>query len=155
MTIKFIYKWNGCWNVISKYFFITHSTEDLDYTAKNIFVCYDKDFFVFHYGRADSVLPEGNYTINALFQRLASWKNRSWQHFVLCVKAWMHVVIPVDWWRLQFVASSPLKDLCVSKLFRSLLLVQTLKLPIVFLIESPMLLARYPVEVHLIDDAVV
>ena len=67
MAIKLVYEGNGRWNVIAKDFLVTHATQGLYDASEDILVRDYQDFFIFHDGGADCVLPEWDYAIYALF----------------------------------------------------------------------------------------
>lgn len=137
-----------------EYFFITHATEDLNYSSQHVLVCDDENFLIVHDSRAYGVLPVGYHALDRHLQRFALRQNTCGEGGIFWIEPRVPLVVPLHHWWWIVVTTPPLKHLLFTPLLGGLLLVETLQLSIVPFIESPMLINWNPIKIHLICDII-
>ncbi len=105
---------------------------------------YDDHIFVVEDGGADGVVPEGKHSVDCYLEGFSAGESICWQVIVLWGKPWVPLVIDVQRWWWDIVASSPLQHLLLTMLSRCLRLIESLKCSIMPLIESPVFVMWNP-----------
>jgi hypothetical protein len=154
ILIEFKNERAGRRDVVSNDLLVGHASEMLNDSTEGVSVGDDDDALTSEDLGADRVVPVGQHAVDRRLQGLRLGQHVVGETLVAAVKPGVTLIIERELGRGDVEASAPLSDLLFTVLGGSLGLVESLKVAVVTLVESPGALGGQPQGVHLSGDVV-
>ena len=102
-------------------------------------------------GRHHGFVPEGQHTINRVFEALGQWQLAWLQLGITPIVAFTALIVGGHWRRRRVVTAAPYHHLLIAIFFGGFRLVQPLQVTVMPLVESPAMHHRHPGLIHFVE----
>ena len=155
IIVEFKHDGQSIWNLVPFDLRVAQALQNFENAAKCILVANDDHALIIHNLRTDDVVPEWHNAFDRAFQRFDGWEHLDRHILVADVIGRVPEVVHLNAGPGIIVTVAPVLQIFLRNVSIGRVLLQALKSAIMLLVQTPVLLVRYPMQVKLLGNRMV